>query len=109
MTKLGFTLATLIAFVALNLLAAEAFAEDASKKFQRGALNTTTGWTELPLQMASQSSSENLYHGLTYGFVDGLTLGTKRTLYGAWDWLTFGLPPYDKPKMSPETVFGETP
>lgn len=85
-----------------------AFAEDgAAKKFTRGALNTTTGWADLPMTMASECS-EDMYQGMTYGFVNGLSNGVKRTLYGAWDWVTFPIPPHDKPVMDPETVFGQT-
>lgn len=103
----------LVVGVALALILSGVFigaanAEDAGKKLSRGAINATTGWTELPLQMASQSS-ENLYSGLTYGFMDGLSMGLKRTLYGTWDFITFPVPPFDKPVMKPETVFGEAP
>ncbi len=100
--------AVALVLTALVFVPQAAGAEDASQKFTRGALNTTTGWVEFPQQVIHQSS-ENIYQGATYGALDGLSLGLKRTLYGAWDWATFAIPPYDKPKMEPETVFGATP
>lgn len=91
-------LMTFVTFVAA------AGAEEAGQKFVRGAVNTTTGWTELPLQISTQMS-EDPYRGATYGFADGLSRGLKRTLWGAWDWVTFVIPPYDQPVMEPKTVF----
>lgn len=103
-------LSLFVTILAVGLISTpEASAEDsAAQKFTRGAINTTTGWTELPLEVAHQTS-EDPYRGLTYGFIDGISEGTQRTLYGAWDWATFVIPPYNKPKMEPETVFGEAP
>jgi len=94
-------LAVLLAFTLFTLTAN---ATEVSDKFTRGALNTTTGWTELPLQIFQQSS-EHPYLGTTYGFMEGLSRGLQRTLYGAWDSVTFLIPPYDKPVMEPATVF----
>ena len=102
-TKRAMVLGTLLAFIAIGLYAGSASADDASGKLMRGALNTTTGWTELPFQVAAQTAQDP-YKGMTYGFMDGLATGLKRTLYGAWDLVTFPMPPYDKPVMDPETL-----
>ncbi len=109
MNKPVIALSALVVFLTGGLFIGTAAAEDdASHKFTRGALNTTTGWTELPRQVVTQTS-EDPYQGMTYGLMDGLTLGTKRTLFGAWDWVTSPFPPYDTPKMQPETPFGDAP
>ncbi len=101
--------ATVMALLTVGLLTtAVTAAEDAGKKFTRGAINATTGWAELPYQVATQTS-DNPYRGMTYGFMDGVSRGVQRTLYGTWDFLTFMVPPSDKPVMQPETVFGDTP
>ena len=105
---IGFSLFVTILAVGLISTPMAGADDTASQKFTRGAINTTTGWTELPLQVANQTS-EDPYRGLTYGLIDGISEGTKRTLWGAWDWVTFPIPPYDKPTMEPETVFGEAP
>lgn len=107
MDKKGILFVVAVTFLSVSVLTPALYAEEPINKLSRGAINTTTGWTELPLQMANQSS-ENLYQGMTYGFMDGLSMGLKRTLYGAWDFVTFPVPPYDKPVMDPETVFKPT-
>ena len=112
----GIVLGTLRILLTTGLVTGTAFAAshnmesnaDMGDKIKRGALNTTTGWTELPMQVVEESSSQNPYHGMTYGFINGLSTGLKRTLYGAWDFVTFPVPEYDKPVMEPETVFDKT-
>jgi putative exosortase-associated protein (TIGR04073 family) len=110
MDKQRFAISVLVVFLALGLLVPPAAAaeEGAGQKFTRGALNTTTGWTDLPKEVVTQSA-EDPYRGMTYGFLDGLASGTKRTLYGTWDFVTFPIPPYNKPVMEPETPFGDAP
>lgn len=76
---------------------------DMGDKLGRGAANILTGWVELPYQVITQASDDP-YRGVTYGFIDGLSRGAQRTLYGAWDFVTFPIPPYDKPVMDPETL-----
>jgi len=94
------------ALLFIGILAVPAGADEPGDKFTRGAINTTTGWVELPYQVVTQSK-EDPYRGMTYGFMDGLSNGLKRTLYGVWDGLTFLIPPHDQPKMQPETLFSE--
>ena len=76
---------------------------DVGDKLGRGAANILTGWVEIPYQVVTQSSDDP-YRGMTYGFIDGISRGVQRTLYGAWDFVTFPFPPYDKPVMDPETL-----
>ncbi len=96
-----------LALIATVVLTGTANADDQILgKFSRGAINTTTGWAELPYQMFTQSS-DDLYRGMTYGFMDGLCRGVQRTMYGVWDFVTCVVPPYSKPLMEPETLLGE--
>jgi len=108
MSKRGIVWGVGLAILVWSLFTATADAEDASQKFARGAINTSTGWVDLPKEMANQVP-EDPYRGLTYGFVDGISHGLQRTLYGAWDVATFAIPPYNRPKMEPETPFGNLP
>ena len=102
-------LGALLALVSFGISASIAAAAEPPHKLSRGAINMTTGWAELPMQMAHESSDSNIYQGMTYGFMDGLSTGLKRTMYGVWDFVTFPVPPHDHPVMEPETVFGEAP
>ena len=92
---------------AFGLIAPAAHAEDSSQKLGRGAVNATTGWMEVPNQMSAQMPDDS-YKGMTFGFMDGLSRGIQRTLYGTWDLITFPFPPYDKPTMSPETLLKDS-
>lgn len=62
-------------------------------KAARGIVNLSTGWLEIPAQMAERK-----------GFFHGVTMATTRTLYGLWDMLTFPAAPYDSPVMDPDTL-----
>lgn len=101
-----FVYGLLVAVMVVGLLPAVASA-DAGAKLSRGAVNTLTGWAELPKQVINRSSSDNPYLGITYGLADGLSNGLHRTLYGAWDSITFLVPPHEKPALQPETLIAE--
>ena len=101
-------MATFVLFLTMGLFTGVAGAEDMGKKLCRGTINTTTGWAELPYQVVHQSSDDP-YKGMTYGFMDGLSKGLQRTMYGVWDSVTFMVPPYHEPAMEPETLFGDAP
>lgn len=96
-----------VAVMVVGLLPAVASADGAGAKLSRGAVNTLTGWAELPKQVIDRSSSDNPYLGMTYGLADGLSNGLHRTLYGAWDSITFLVPPHEKPALQPETLIAE--
>ena len=71
-------------------------------KMGTGLVNTTTGWTDVPLKMSEESGKTNPLIGWTVGFGQGLAKGAIRTGAGIYDVITFALPPYDEPIMQPE-------
>ena len=82
-----------------------AFADTAMNKLVRGIVNLTTGWLEIPKEMAEREPDGTVVMGpVVHGFMQGLTHGTQRTLYGFWDILTFWAPPYEGPEKEPETL-----
>jgi putative exosortase-associated protein (TIGR04073 family) len=68
-------------------------------KASNGFVNTTTGWSDVPLKMGEK---HNPLAGWTIGFGEGFVSGMARTGAGIIDMLTFALPPYDEPLIEPE-------
>ena len=104
---------SLIVAVACMMAALPAFAMDAGQyaesagtKLGRGAVNTATGWGEIPMQTYLGSQQDGVLGGVG-GFFRGIGLGVARTLTGAFEIATFWAPvPGEfKPVMQPATVF----
>lgn len=85
---------------------APADAADAFTKLSRGAVNTATGWLEVPTGIGEAKKDSQVLWVVT-GFSEGLIRGMTRTLTGIWDVVTFPLPPYDSVLMEPETLITE--
>ena len=103
---LGFTLAILLLSGSRPpSLFAEEFGGNPGTKLTRGLINTTTGWLEIPAQMAEQKKTDTtqvmwFFHGL----LRGMTVGVARTAYGLWEMITFPVAPYNDPYMQPDTL-----
>ena len=81
------------------------FAANAGDKLGRGTVNFFTGWLEVPKQIGETSHESNVFVGATWGTIKGLGYGVARMGTGAFDGVTFPIPPYDKPIMEPKYVF----
>lgn len=101
-------LAVLTALLSLWLSPSPAHAAHLFNKLGRGAVNTTTGWLELPIR-ASKAKDDTAVLWLAVGVFEGVTYGLTRTLIGIWDLVTFPIPPYDSILMEPETLITEKP
>jgi putative exosortase-associated protein (TIGR04073 family) len=75
-------------------------------KLGRGAVNTLTGWIEIPKNMAKQWRNYDPFTGIIVGGVEGAAWGVGRTATGLYDMVTFCLPiPEDyQPLMEPEFI-----
>ena len=71
-------------------------------KLDRGVINTTTFWLEIPAEVAKVSNEQNPAMGVTVGVVQGLCASVVRAGSGLFDTVTFLIPPYDKPIVKPE-------
>jgi putative exosortase-associated protein (TIGR04073 family) len=78
-------------------------------KLLRGLANLSTGWLELPKQIARVGGSRGWLIGSTRGSIEGLGMLTARTLAGAYEVLTFPIPvpPRFQPLLQPEYVWEE--
>lgn len=83
------------------------FAENAGDKLGRGGINLFTGWLEVPKQIGDTSHESNVFIGITGGTLKGIGYGAARMATGAFDAITFPIPPYGKPIMEPKYVFSE--
>lgn len=72
-------------------------------KLARGIINLTTGWMEVPIQIA-EHQDETFLLWIPHGFFQGLMQGGTRTFIGAWDIITFPVAPYDAPLLEPDTL-----
>lgn len=99
-TALVLTLALGLAFV----LPGTSLAVNPVTKLTRGAINATTGWLEIPNQMAERKEDGTAVMWVVHGFVYGTIMGFTRTLYGLYDVVTFPVGPYDAPLMEPDTL-----
>jgi len=80
----------------------KAFADSPVEKGGFGVINTATAWTEIPKQIAETTDQSNIVLGATVGLGMGVVSGIARGVSGAYDMVTCGLPPYDKPLIKPE-------
>lgn len=102
-------LGLLAAVTLLPALPAQAHGDPtAERKLERGVLNLFTGFGEIPYQIG-QEARINRYRGWLVGLPKGIAWGVFRTLYGAWDTLTFPVPPYSAPILDPEILVEEWP
>jgi putative exosortase-associated protein (TIGR04073 family) len=71
-------------------------------KLGRGLLNTVTFFNEVPAGFFTVSAEKDEIAGWTIGLVDGVATSLLRLFSGVFDTVTFILPPYNKPLMTPE-------
>ena len=95
-------LAVVISFAAVN---AYAYDRNAATKLGRGLANAATCWIELPKQIYLVSKEREPFTGAIYGAAQGLCYSALRLAGGAYDAVTFLIPPYDKPLLEDEFVF----
>lgn len=81
-----------------------AHAVNPATKLIRGVVNTGTGWLEIPNQMAARKEDGTVVLWTVHGFIYGTLMSLTRTLYGLYDVVTFPIPPYDAPRMEPDTL-----
>lgn len=67
-----------------------------------GFINASTGWSDLPAEVAETSARENVLSGITFGLGRGLVSGITRTTAGVVDMVTCAFPPYDQPLADPQ-------
>jgi len=98
--------ACMLAALPASAMDAGEYAESASSKLGRGAVNTATGWGEIPMQTYLGSQGDGVLGGVA-GFFRGIGLAVARTVTGAFEIATFWAPVPEefKPVMQPATVF----
>ena len=76
-------------------------------KVCRGAINTVTGWVEIPKRIEQTWDTDGAASGLTWGLLRGLGYGFVRTAAGIYEVVTFPFPapPGYEPVIQPEFVF----
>ncbi len=81
----------------------------AVSKLGRGAINTFTGWVEIPKRISETSESSGTAAGLTWGLLRGIGYGFIRTAAGLYEVMTFPFPapPSYEPVIQPEYVFSQ--
>lgn len=79
-------------------------------KLTRGAVNTVTGWVEIPKRITETSQESGALAGFTWGLLRGLGYGFIRTCGGIYELVTFPFPapPGYEPVIEPEYVFSES-
>ena len=86
-------IAAVIGTLALWNVPAEASVENGPiQKLGRGAVNLTTGWMELVMQVFKTTEKSGSWAGVSVGVGRGLVLGLGRTLVGAIEIVTFPVP-----------------
>ncbi len=99
------SIVVLIAALGVTLaVPAPAHAVNPVTKLVRGAVNTATGWLEIPNQIAKHGDDGTAVMWTVHGFIEGIRVGLQRTLFGLYDVVTFPIPPYDAPLMEPDTL-----
>lgn len=109
-----------LVFCAVLLLANIAFADDQAdvsapmdtrlmtlentpvNKLFRGLANCLTFIVELPASICDITKRKGPMKGATLGVVDGIFTSFMRLGTGAFDTVTFLIPPYNKPILKPE-------
>ncbi len=76
-------------------------------KLGRGAVNTVTGWVEIPKRMVETSQRSGALTGFTWGLLRGLGHGFIRTVGGIYEVVTFPFPAPSEYRsvIQPEYVF----
>ena len=100
------SLAVLVSILLAGIGPTPAHAANFFTKLSRGAVNTATGWLEVPTQLGKAKKDSQVLWVVT-GFGEGLIYGMTRTLVGIWDVVTFAIPPYDSILIEPETLITE--
>ncbi len=100
----------LLTLVLILSLTTTGLAQDKLTKLERGAINTVTGWVEVPKEMYDETIDTNVLSGLTIGLGKGVCLGVLRTGAGIYDIVTFpfAIPEGYVPVVEPEFVFSAT-
>ena len=85
-------------------------AQTRKRKLLRGAVNTLTGWIELPKNIYDKTVEDNLATGLTAGLIGGVGMSVVRTGTGVYEVITFPVPCPEnyEPILEPEFVLSET-
>jgi putative exosortase-associated protein (TIGR04073 family) len=80
-------------------------------KLTRGAVNTVTGWVEVPKRVHETTQLDGAAAGFTWGLLRGLGYGFIRTAAGLYELVTFPFPapPGYEPVIQPEYVFTDEP
>ncbi len=93
--------------------ASVAFADSAPSgpftKLMRGAVNSITGWVEIPKRMNETWNESGAGTAWTWGILRGLGYGFVRTAAGLYEVVTFPFPapPDYEPVIQPAYVFEE--
>ena len=76
-------------------------------KLGRGAVNTVTGWVEVPKRIHETAQRSGPWVGITWGLLRGLGYGFIRTAGGLYEAVTcpFPAPPGYRSVIQPEYVF----
>jgi len=92
----------------LSCISFSLYAEEYSpiRKLTRGAVNLALGVVEIPKQTLEVSKESGDVAGIFWGPIKGLMYFVGRTVLGAYEVVTFVIPPY-KPLMEPEFIFSE--
>ncbi len=88
----GFTVLAAGLLFAVTPVFAGDYATDSGAKFSRGLANATTGWGEIPKNIANESRDNNALTGATYGTAKGVAHSVGRTAVGLFDLSTFFVP-----------------
>ena len=82
-------------------------ASGAFTKLGRGAVNTVTGWVEVPKRIHETAQQSGPWAGITWGLLRGLGYGFIRTAGGLYEAVTFPFPapPGYRSVIQPEYVF----
>ena len=82
-------------------------ASGAFSKLGRGAVNTLTGWVEVPKRVHETAQRSGPWVGITWGLLRGLGYGFIRTAGGLYEAVTFPFPapPGYRSVIQPEYVF----
>ena len=82
-------------------------ASGAFSKLGRGAVNTVTGWVEVPKRIHETAQRSGPWAGITWGLLRGLGYGFIRTAGGLYEAVTFPFPapPGYRSVIQPEYIF----
>ena len=96
--------------IILQLVALPLYAQDDNpeqnplRKLARGTVNVSLGWTEIVHQMILVYRDKGHIGGLFLGPLKGLAFAVARTVTGAFEVITFLIPPQET-LIEPEFIF----